>query len=346
MNTRNFLLIIALMALPHVANSNNGAHDNSYNLAAIETTPAPEKPNLGFLEKLGIDMSNVCDVNRIDDLEQTQGIMLTREQCDKLIRPLGHGFVEDMGETHLLTVRAIGGEHTLAFYRISNGTGANAAMVTYDAQGTPCDGVLFFYCHHLWPVNPETLEGNLFREVIPTFEFNGQRHIKASFAFQEMVMNPETGLKSKPEWVVRWHQDYEIDQNGTFVLTDHKEDVREGNKRAIDELIYNNMKLSSLEAVSQKDMRVMDQTNKMIPQWEMVYKKDRSYIDYHLNSLFDANPARFLKWMATHRGKENNMLPYFRKGEAWYRPSVEKELSALNADEQGYIRSIISNWEE
>lgn len=55
---------------------------------------------------------------------------------------------------------------------------------------------------------------------------------------------------------------------------------------------------------------------------------------------------RFLQWMASHRGKDNHILPYFTKGEAWYKPSIEAHLDSLSDGDQTYIRSLIKAWEQ
>ena len=313
---------------------------------APEQAAKAKTNDFAFLTNMGIDIKDLTDVKRVDDLTKAKGITLTAEQRAKLTTPLGEDFVEDMGDTDIIAVRDIDGERTLVFYRIRTGDGAHAIMAIYDDDGTPHDAILFRYCHNLWPVNPETYEDNLFRELSPVFEFNGKKHFNVAYTLKEFVFDPATDAKGAPQWQVRWHNDYDIDNRGYFVLKEQKEDGRSGNKSAIDEYITRNMKYASLDAMSTYDTNVMDRWNRLVPEMEAAYREDLSFVDMHLNSLFDANPTRFLRWMCAHRGKDNKMLPYFKKGSYWYGPSVEKALAPLTADEQQYIRSIIKNWEQ
>lgn len=303
--------------------------------------------DFAFLTNMGIDIEPVTEVKRLNDIANTVGPMLTAEQMAQLTAPLGEHFIEEMGSINLLAVRDIDGEHTLCFYAIHNGAGCDAAMATYDAQGKPCDAMMLRRCHELWPVNPETFEGNLARELTAEVEFNGQRHFNIMHQLQEMVYDPSTDERSAPQWAVKWHQDYDIDKDCHFVLKEQKEDVRTGNKSAIDEVVYMNMRLATFATQSVNDPRVIDQWNKAIPEWEQFYKSvDLSCIDSDLNALFDDNPVRFLQWMASHRGKDNHILPYFTKGEAWYKPSIEAHLDSLSDGDQTYIRSLIKAWEQ
>lgn len=312
-----------------------------------QAAKAQKTNDFAFLTKMGIDIEPVTEVKRLNDIPDTFGPMLEDEQRKLLTTPLGENFVEEMGATNLLAVRDIDGEHTLCLFAIHTGAGCDVAMATYDAQGKPCDAMYIRDCHRMWPVNPETYEGNLMRELVHKVEFNGKRHFNITYSFQELVYDSQTDTRSAPQWTVKWHQDYDIDKDSHFLLKEQKEDARLGNKSAIDEVIYMNMRLSVFAEQSVSDPRVMDIYNKAIPEWEQFYKSvDLSYIDMDINSLFDSNPTRFLRWMCDHRGKDNKMLPYFKKGEHWYGPSVEKALAPLTADEQQYIRSIINNWEQ
>ena len=314
---------------------------------APEQAAKAKTNDFAFLTKMGIDIEPVTEVKRLNDIPDTFGPMLENEQRKLLTTPLGENFAEEMGATNLLAVRDIDGEHTLCVYAIHTGDGCDAAIATYDAQGKPCDAMYIRNWHRMWPVNPETYEGNLMREVIREVEFNGKRHFNITYSFQELVYDPQTDTRNAPQWTVKWHQDYDIDKDCHFVLKEQKEDVRLGNKSAIDEVIYMNMRLSAFAEQSVGDPRVMDIYNKAIPEWEQFYKSvDLSYIDMDINALFDANPTRFLRWMCDHRGKDNKMLPYFKKGSYWYGPSVEKALGPLTPDEQQYIRSIIKAWEQ
>ncbi|MBR5728267.1 MAG: hypothetical protein IKX39_06420 [Muribaculaceae bacterium] len=344
MKKRNLFLLTALMMMPMVACNANGTSTTT-----AESAPAAvaQKANdFAFLTQMGIDIKDLTDVKRVDDLTKAKGITLTAEQRAKLTTPLGEDFVEDMGDTDIIAVRDIDGERTLVFYRIRTGDGAHAIMAIYDDDGTPHDAILFRYCHNLWPVNPETYEDNLFRELSPVFEFNGKKHFNVAYTLKEFVFDPATDAKGAPQWQVRWHNDYDIDNRGYFVLKEQKEDGRSGNKSAIDEYITRNMKYASLDAMSTYDTNVMDRWNKLVPEMEAAYREDLSFVDMHLNALFDTNPTRFLRWMCAHRGNENKMLPYFKKGSYWYGPSVEKALAPLTPDEQQYIRSIIKNWKQ
>lgn len=313
-----------------------------------EQAPRVQKTNdFAFLTNMGIDIEPVTGVKRLSDIANTAGPQLTAEQMAQLTAPLGEHFIEDMGAINLLAVRDIDGEHTLCFYAIHNGAGCDAVMATYDAQGKPCDAMLLSRCHKLWPVNPETFEGNLARELTAQVEFNGSRHFNISYDLEEMVLDPSTDERSAPQWAVKWHQDYDIEEDCRFVLKEQKEDARTGNKSAIDEVVYMNMRLATFATQSINDPRVIDQYNRAVAEWEQFYRSiDLSYIDMELNTLFDFNPARFLRWMASHRDKDNHLLPYFAKGEAWFRPSVEAHIDSIGVGDKDYILSIISNWRQ
>ena len=342
MKMRNLFLLVALMVMPMVACNANGTSN-----ATAESAPAvAQKTNdFAFLTRMGIDIEPVTEVKRLNDIPETFGPMLENEQRELLTTPLGENFVEEMGATNLLAVRDIDGEHTLCFYAIHTGDGCDAAMATYDAQGKPCDAMYIRGCHRMWPVNPETYEGNLMREVIHEVEFNGKRHFNITYSFQELVYDPQTDTRNAPQWTVKWHQDYDIDKDCHFVLKEQKEDTRQGNKSAIDEVVYMNMRLTTFAEQSVSDPRVMDLYNKAIPEWEQFYKSvGLSYIDMDINSLFDANPTRFLRWMAAHRGNDNHILPYFKRGEHWYGPSVTEHLGALDADARQYFSTIVNAW--
>ena len=274
---------------------------------------------------------------------------LTAEQMAQLTTPLGEHFIEEMGSINLLAVRDIDGEHTLCFYAIHHGAGCDAAMATYDAGGKPCDAMLLNRCHDLWPVNPETFEGNLARELTAQVEFNGQRHFNLVYEFQEMVFDPSTDQRSAPQWVVKWHQDYDIDKDCHFVLKEQKEDMRTGNKSAIDEVVYMNMRLTTFATQSVNDPRVIDKYNKAIPEWEQFYKNvDLSYIDMSLNSLFDMNRVRLLQWMASHRGRENSLLTVFERlfSNSWVRKEelIDEMQRMTDPSARSYMERISAQW--
>ena len=44
--------------------------------------------------------------------------------------------------------------------------------------------------------------------------------------------------------------------------------------------------------------------------------------------------------------EDNHILPYFAKGVAWYRPSVENELGNLDAEAKDYLQTIVDQWEQ
>lgn len=334
-------MLLTLTAAVMMLTACGGTTSNESALAAV----AQKTNDFGFLTNMGIDIEPVTEVKRLNDIPDTFGPMLQNEQRELLTTPLGRNFVEEMGATNLLAVRDIDGEHTLCFYAIHTGDGCDAAIATYDAQGKPCDALYIRDCHRMWPVNPETYEGNLMREVIHEVEFNGKRHFNITYSFQELVYDLQTDTRNAPQWTVKWHQDYDIDKDCHFVLKEQKEDARLGNKSVIDEVVYMNMRLWAFAEQSVSDPRVMDLYNKVIPEWEQFYKNvDLSYIDMDINSLFDANPTRFLRWMCDHRGGDNKMLPYFKKGESWYAPSVEEAMRVLSPEEQQYLMSIIKNW--
>ena len=306
--------------------------------ATIQVNHATQVANdFGFLKDMGLN---------VDSLVPGKSQELTRPQYEKLIKPLGVDYEEDMGTTSIVEVRATDDTHTMIEYRQTNGAEPVLILATYDRQGNKCDA-LRIEDHQVWPVDPEMLTDNLLREFSREVCFAGDNHFTIKAVLRQGVINE----MDNEHWAVRWHQDYDVNADGHFVFKAFEEDSRTGNKLDIDETVLANMMLSGMLVQSQVDGGVMDAWNAYIPDAEKQYGGQikavkEGYIRMNLSDLYALNPQRFLRWMAAHRGASNHFLPHFEISDGFIvRADIQAQIDSMpNADDRAWLHAIVDKW--
>lgn len=236
---------------------------------------------------------------------------LTRPQYEQLIVAADDECRADMGSWLLLGVRDIDDNHWLAAYYVSNGLGYSVYLITYDRQATPCDVLDLRELHVLWPVDRERAGQCDVRTLDAYVTFAGKRHLTLHRLMTECHMDYENGTKGAPHNQLAWEQDYDITQQGVFVLKEQKETLRNGNVDSHADACY---KAWDLLVCSRHDASITDTWNQFVPQLEDTYDHKDPFNPYwwNLPRLYAMNPQRFLTWMAHHRGTDNRLLRYWQ----------------------------------
>jgi len=287
-----------------------------------QSSQPSSSPRVAFLQDLGIDVTDdMVLTHRLtlpdqyithaegDSLTLPPMVELTREQYERLIAPAGDAFHADMATWRLMGVRDVDGNHTLVAYYVGSTMGYSVYFMTYDSVGNLCDAIDLRELHVLWPVNHEEAGQCPVRTLDSEVTFAGKRHFTLHRLMGDCDMDYDRDLKGAPQWQLAWDQDYDITDDGLMVLKEQRETSRKGDVDPYAEVIYRSW---DLLVASQHDTTIMNVWNGAVQRIEDLYAPDNIYspLKWNVPKLYNANPQRFLRWMASHRGASNRLLRY------------------------------------
>ena len=140
MKMKNLILLSVIALMPLMACNANGTNSN----AAEQSAPAaaaPQKPDLGFLKKLGVDVSQLQTMgDKYDSDQQWELTALTDEQVFSLlpmVKNMNDGEIE--GGYYLEAAKAMPEGHTMLIFAVEYGDSGAELMGIYDRDGNLTD---------------------------------------------------------------------------------------------------------------------------------------------------------------------------------------------------------------
>ena len=298
-----------------------------------------------FLRKVGVNYTTF-------PTEMTEEVLvITHQQAGELVDAVGPVFVAENRDTEILCVRPVDSNHTLVVYAQHNPDFSDdyyrVILITYDQDGKWCDAMLDRDWSSDWTVEVGPGQ-NAQRAYSSSLDFSSHTTFTRTNTFRQY----DHGNYNAPQWLVRWHQSYEIDTDGHFHVTEVKEDERSGNVAAIDHEILVNMRLYSLLMTPILGDNTMEMWNAFIPEAEATYGGAskllaNGIVSAELGDLYLNNPQRFVQWMGTHRDGKNHLMPYFERCDCIIDgESVRQEVSRLtDSQARKHLEPIVADWE-
>lgn len=331
--------------------------------SAEQAAPAAAlaKADLGFVKKMGVDVSKLgtvsdnCDFNAIQEyvpLEDAQVFKLL-----PMVQNLNEGEVE--GGYYLEGMRALPGGYTMLLYGVEYGDSGTNLMGIYDKDGNLTDFMQLGNCNEFMTIecNDEMTQGKA--QVVNTImkfsspnEFSIDKTIKV--ADWKRPNGDDEALPSnftKVYWLVQTLNKYDIDGQGRIKLVEEKEVKRQGNMDP-DYQRWNAIgKLGHLPA---SDPNRIDRLNKMANDLcEQLgrgeYDEDPSYhIQQVVAEYFDSNPQTLLQWIYNNRNKKNLIVEHFEQifANGWRNKyTLVKAIEQMgNKDAQKYLENLTAQW--
>ena len=356
MKMRNLLLLAALVLMPLIACNANGTSSNAGDQAAPAAAPA--KPDLGFLKKMGLDVSKLQAIDDSFDFEQEREFILLEEKADifKLL-PM----VESMGEEidagyYIGGARALPGGKTMLLYSVEYGDGGTELMGIYDKNGNLVDFMQLGNCdeHMTIECNDDLTQGKAqITNTIMKFSSPDEFSIDKTIKVADWKRNKENGPTSftKVHWLVQTLSTYEIDGQGRITLVDEKEIKRQGD---IDPDYQRRNAIVNLGHLPASDPNRIERLSKMANElYKQLgrgeYDDDPSYyIQQVLAEYFDSNPQTLLQWIYTNRNKKNLIVEHFEQifANGWRNKyTLVKAIEKMrDPDAQKYLEDLTAQW--
>ena len=359
MKMKNLILVSAIALMPLVACNANGTNSN----AAEQSTPAAaatQKPDLGFLKKLGVDVSRVQTMgDKYDSDQEWEPTALTDEQVLTLLPMVASmNDVEVEGGYYVEAARAMPGGHTMLLFAVEYGDSGTELMSIYDKDGNLTDLMQLGNIREFMTIecNDEMTQGkaqvtNTVLEFTSPNEFTIDKTIKVA----DWKRKPgEEALPSdftRVHWLVQTLNSYDIDDQGRITLVEEKEVKRQGEMDP-DYQRWNAIgNLGHLPASDPNRIeRLSEMAEGLYKQLERgEYDEDPSYhIQMVLAEYFDSNPQTLLQWIYNNRGKKTLLVEHFEQifANGWRNKyTLVKAIEQMrDPDAQRYLNDLTAQW--
>ena len=141
MKLKNLILMAAVTTMPLAACNASGSGNNTASEQAAPAAAAPEKPDLGFLTAMGLDVSNLNIINDVWEFTADM-IDLNKDQALKLLPMAQFLFDGDIydGRYYITAAKALPDGYTMLLYGWETGDDASLQMMAiYDKGGNITD---------------------------------------------------------------------------------------------------------------------------------------------------------------------------------------------------------------
>ena len=358
---KHLILLMALTITPLVAcNANNGSSDAAADQAA--PAAAPQKLDLGFLKKMGVDVSKLGTIGDTFDFNHVgEYVSLEDQQVFKLL-PMTRSIYEEEieGGYYLEGARALPEGHTMLIFGVEYGDSGTDLMGIYDRDGNLTDLMQLGNCNEFMTIecNDEMTQGqaqvtNTIIKFSSPNEFSIDKTIKVA-DWKRKAGQAEEALPNeftKVHWLVQTLTSYDIDDQGRISLMDDKEIRRQGNIDP-DYQRWNAIgKLGHLPASDPNRIELLsDMANQLYKQLGRgEYDADPSYhIQMVLAEYFDSNPQTLLQWVYNNRNKKNLIVEHFEQifANGWRNKyTLVKAIEQMrDPDAQKYLEDLTAQW--
>ncbi|MBO7608607.1 MAG: hypothetical protein J6S96_00185 [Muribaculaceae bacterium] len=361
MKMRYLILLMALTITPLVAcNANNGSSDAAADQAA--PTAAPDKPDLSFLAKLGLDVSNLTIIG---DVWEPSAVFvdLNKEQTIRLL-PMAqfmNGGEEQIydGRYYLTAAKALPNGYTMLLYGWSTGDDSSLEMMgIYNRDGNITDFMQLGDMNEFSDneQNDDYTQGRAqmtdteLKFTAPA-EFTLDRTIKE--ADWQRDPNSEDGGRdiTKVYWLLTTEKTYNVDDHGHVKLADQKELKRKGNLDNDYELF---LQFDDLANMPISDVTRIDKMNDLANKTKQALGDERfddtfAYrVISGVSEFFASDPDSLLKWIYKNRKRENLIVRCLM--ESIENSYIEKSMfdNAINQltdnDAKQYLKELTATW--
>ena len=359
MKMKNLILLSVIALMPLMACNANGTNSN----AAEQSAPAaaaPQKPDLGFLKKLGVDVSQLQTMgDKYDSDQQWEPTVLTDEQVFSLlpmVKNMNDGEIE--GGYYLEAAKAMPEGHTMLIFAVEYGDSGAELMGIYDRDGNLTDLMQLGDIREFstQQCNDEMTQGTAqVTHTIFTFASPAEFTIDKTVKVVDWKRAPgDEALPSnftKVHWLMQTLDSYEVDDQGRITLVDEKEVKRQGEIDPDVERWSGIARLGQLPASDPNRIeRLNDKANELYEQLGRGdYDADPSYhIQMVLAEYFDSNPQTLLQWIYNYRGKKTLLVEHFEQifANGWRNKfTLVKAIEQMrNPDAQQYLNDLTAQW--
>jgi len=339
---RKSLLWNFVLGLLLLMGCSQGNHINDEQFAFLDELGITLNDNLMLGDSLVLPDIYCGDPNQHNS--DLKGEPLERGQYEALVVPAGNRFSDEMSHWMLLGVRDMGSGVTLAAFYNGNGIGYCVNLMTYDRQGHLLDAINTREHHLLWRIHLNDISNDTVFTLDSHLTFGGNQ-VTLHRLMGRCVMDFEGDLKGAPIWQQQWDQDYIINAKGHFVLQGQQVVMEKGE---VDEYAALDFKSWDMLVCSLHDPAIMDTWNGYTELVNSTYDPDYQYnpFPWDVTQLYHMNPQRFLRWMATHRGQGNRLLPLFKLPPA-DRPSLLQGIARLeDPAARQWLTALVNSWDD
>ncbi|MBR5101921.1 MAG: hypothetical protein IK092_02210 [Muribaculaceae bacterium] len=353
MKTKHLILLLAMIFTPLVAcSSSNGEKKVETQANATDNNILPL--DLGFLEKVGVDVSKVgdiCDIKDYADLNEEQVIkllpMLSRMNQDELIR-----------DYYIKGARALSGGLTMLLYSAETGDDSTTELLAiYDKDGNLTDYMQLDDWDQFEPFDfdDEFTKGKAHvtdTKIIFTSpsEFTLDETVKESSWERKDDDTPILRCLTDQKWLVETVKRYSVDKEGHMALVEDKVVKSEGD---VDPDFKNDpiWKLYKLPAF---DPSRIDLFNNLANDYikkegRQAFDDDNNYVtEVIVGECFAGNPEALLNWIYKNRDKKTVVADYLKRlftSGTLDKSVIDQEIGKLaDKNVKNYLKALTANW--
>ena len=324
---KNYVLIAAIATLLACSNA-NGSSGNTNQSAQAEAVPA--KADLGFLAKLGVDVSNIHTLgDPSDTLEYSDFKTLNVDQVLALVpmavRTVDREHLEDWLEDcyDIVSARALPGGFTMLLFSVQTGDDSSNEMLgIYDKEGNLTDlmqvgdteGFIVEECDEAFTQGTAQVTHIKFRFDKPNELTIDQTDEEGSWKDDgERVLRELVTVN----WLVQTMRRYSIDDQGHLKLIEEKEVKREG-KVAPEKDPQNEKNIIwNLSMLPMNDPDRVDRLNAKANEFiqkhgRAAFEEDNGAFVMAVEEYYNSNPEALLMWIYNHRNDDNVIAGMFK----------------------------------
>lgn len=357
---KNLILMAAIAMMPLVACNANGGSTNATEQAAPAAAPA-QKPDLGFLTAIGLDVSNLTIIDDVWEFS-VDFIELNEDQALKLLPMAQYLYDGDIydGRYYIAAAKALPDGYTMLLYGWETGDDASLEMMgVYDKDGKITDfmqlGNMGEFCDI--EQNDEYTQGraqmtNIDLKFTAPGVFTLDKTVKEADWQQDPNNDDGNRQATKVHWLVQTLETYSIDGKGHIALDGRKEVKRQGTPNKEYEQCT---PINDLSRLPMSDATRIDQLNDLAGKMKQMLG-DQQYVDgaaYNVISAigeyFATNPDALFQWIYKNRDRSNMIVSHLQKGitnSLLDKALLDKAINQMtDKAAQKYIKDLTAGWE-
>lgn len=359
MKIKNLLLTtLAAMTLLACKGGNTSTDNADAQPAASQATA---QLDLGFLKKLGIDVSKLYTIGDTYNFKEFENLVaLENAQVVKLLPMVQSTSDEAEVEEgyYIEAVKALPGGCTMLIFAVEYGDSGTNLMAIYDKNGNLVDFMDLGNCNEMTPLEyfDDDFKRGKSQATNTVIQFKSPGEFTLDKTVKEGEWQREDESKpvkfTKVMWLVQTLNTYQVSDNGTLALTDSKELKREGN---IDQDYQRWLAIGHLGRLPMSDTtridRLNDLANKLVKQMGR-QQYDEESASYHvqmvLAEFYDSNPQALLQWIYKNRNKPNMIVEHFEQifANNWRNKyTLVKAIEQMkDKNAQKYLEELTAQW--
>ena len=359
MKTRNLFLLAALLLMPLVACNANGASTHATDQAA-PAAAAPEKPDLGFLTAMGLDVSNLNIINDVWEFS-VDFIELNEDQALKLLpmaQFLEGGDIYD-GRYYITAAKALPDGYTMLLYGWETGDDASLQMMgIYDKDGHITDFMQLGDMGEFSDIeeNEDYTQGraqmtNIDLKFTEPGVFTLDKTVKEADWKRDPNSDDGSHKPTKVHWLVQTLETYSVDDKGHIALDGRKEVKRQG---TLDKEYESWTAIYDLSRLPMSDATRIDQLNDLAgkmkqTQGDQQYADGTAYIVISaINEYFATNPDALFQWIYKNRDHSNMIVGHLQESVTNHyldKALLDQAISQMtDKAAQKYINDLTAGW--